>query len=107
MSDDPATTPKDLPTAAQVQELIDLLIKVLKQTRNTEMADLIKDFITNLDTILAQLGRVGEDLARIAPAAPAIEALEGRMNRLDRRTQNISTMLTEIHKAMMGPIDPD
>ena len=64
-----------MPTAAQVQKLIDLLTEVLQQARTAEMAEAIKAFSAGLEAILAQLGRLSEDLARVIPAAPAPDPL--------------------------------
>lgn len=106
MSNDPAR-PGDLPTAAQVQELIDLLTRVLHQARNTEMADTIQEFVVNLEAILTVMGRLADRLDLVTPAGPAIEALDSRMDRLEIQMGNISTILTELHGAMLAPIDPD
>ena len=64
-----------MPTAAQVQKLIDLLTEVLQQARTAEMAEAIKAFSAGLEAILAQLGRLSEDLARVIPAASAPDPL--------------------------------
>ena len=39
------------------------------------MAEAIKAFSAGLEAILAQLGRLSEDLARVIPAAPAPDPL--------------------------------
>ena len=107
MSQIPSTTP-DLPSAGQIQELIDLLTRVLEQARGTDMQDAIKAFVATLTEVLAQLKRLSEELGDLLPATAVLTRMEERQQKMDRRVSRMETMLTRIHDEMMAPLeDPD
>ena len=100
------TLPMPNPQAPdRMQELIDLLIRVLELTRGTDMREAISEFNASLTEVLVQLDRIARELQTLIPATEIRALIEARMTAMDRQLSRMEPMLARLHDEMMAPED--